>query len=102
VWERPGRGYAIEQVIEALKPDETYFWSTHSGAELDLFLIKDGKRIGVECKRMDAPSLTKSMQTALRDLELDELIVVYPGRQPYPLSKSVKVLPLANIFQAEA
>jgi predicted AAA+ superfamily ATPase len=92
-------GYAIEETIKALKPDEAYFWSTHSGAELDLLLIKDGKQIGVECKRMDAPSLTKSMQTAMQDLELDQLMVVYPGSQSYSLAKTVKVLPLAKILE---
>src|SRR5215211_493291 len=34
-------GYVIEEVIKATLPDETYFWATHSGAELDLLLLKD-------------------------------------------------------------
>jgi predicted AAA+ superfamily ATPase len=93
-------GYVIEEITKALNPDESYFWSTYSGAELDLLLIKDGKRIGVECKRMDAPSLTKSMQIAMQDLELDELLVAYPGRQSYPLAKNIKVLSLAEILGA--
>lgn len=92
-------GYAIEEIIKAMKPDEAYFWSTHSGAELDLLLIKENKRIGIECKRMDAPSLTKSMQTAMQDLELNELLIAYPGRQTYSLSKTVRVLPLSEVLQ---
>ena len=51
---------------------EAYYWATQNGAELDLLLFKDG-RIGVECKRADAPTLTPSMRIALRDLKLDEL-----------------------------
>jgi len=89
-------GYAIEEVIKAAHPDEAYFWSTHSGAELDLLLLKDNKRIGVECKRMDAPKLTPSMRTAMQDLELDKLIVVYPGSQPYSLAKGITVMPLTQ------
>ncbi len=50
-------GYVIEEVIKAQAPDEAYFWATHNGAELDLLLFKDGRRLGVECKRMDAPRL---------------------------------------------
>ena len=46
---------------------------------LDRLLFKRGRRIGVECKRMDAPVLTPSMRIALTDLKLDELRVVYPG-----------------------
>jgi len=55
------------------------FWATHAGAELDLFLLKDGRRLGVECKRVDAPRLTPSMRTALDDLQLERLIVLYPN-----------------------
>ncbi|OIO90776.1 MAG: hypothetical protein AUK02_00665, partial [Anaerolineae bacterium CG2_30_58_95] len=64
-------GYVIEEVIKVARPDEAYFWATHSGAELDLLLIKNGRRIGVECKRMDAPRLTPSMRIALQDLQLE-------------------------------
>ena len=92
-------GYVIEEVLKATSPDEAYFWGTHSGAELDLLLIKDGRRIGVECKRMDAPRLTPSMRAALKDLELDQLLVIYPGVQPYSLTESIKVEPLKNLAQ---
>jgi hypothetical protein len=45
---------------------ECYFWSTQSGAELDLFLFKDGKRLGFEFKYSDAPGKTASMEIALK------------------------------------
>ncbi len=90
-------GYVIEEAIKAVEPDETYFWATHAGAELDLLLIKDGKRIGVECKRVDAPRLTRSMRIALEDLGLDRLVVIYPGTRAYPLAEEVMVLPLADL-----
>jgi len=94
-------GYAIEEIIKAAQPDETYFWSTHSGAELDLLLIKDNQRIGVECKRMDAPRLTPSMRTAMQTLELERLVVVYPGRQPYSLAPGVTVMPLTQAVSGQ-
>lgn len=90
-------GYVIEEVIKAVAPDEVYFWGTHAGAELDLLLVKHGRRLGVECKRMDAPRLTASMQIALADLALDHLTVLYPGDRPYPLADRVTVVPLAAI-----
>ncbi len=92
-------GYAIEEVIKILAPDEAYFWATHNGAELDLLLIKQGRRLGVECKRMDAPRLTPSMRTALSDLKLERLLVFYPGDRTYPLSERVEVLPLARLAE---
>jgi len=90
-------GYVIEEVIKVARPDEAYFWATHSGAELDLLLIKNGRRIGVECKRMDAPRLTPSMRIALQDLQLDSLLVIYPGLHPYPLGEKTQAIPLVSL-----
>ena len=90
-------GYAVEEVLKAIQPDEAYFWATHQGAELDLLLFKNGKRIGVECKRRDSPSLTPSMRIALADLRLDRLHVVYPGDRRYALAKHVDVIPLGDL-----
>jgi predicted AAA+ superfamily ATPase len=94
-------GYAVEEVLKALRPDEAYYWATHNGAEIDLVLFKGGKRIGVECKRADAPTLTPSMRIALADLKLDRLLVVYPGERRYRLDKRVEVVPLAELVDAE-
>jgi hypothetical protein len=94
-------GYAVEEVIKALQPDETYYWATYNRAELDLLLFKKGKRIGVECKRADAPSLTPSMRIAMDDLRLDHLYVVYPGEKSYTLGKKIEVVPLSRFVKAE-
>jgi uncharacterized protein len=94
-------GYALEEVIKAVRPDEAYYWATHNGAELDLLLFKNGRRIGIECKRADAPSLTLSMRTAIEDLKLNQLHVVYPGERRYPLGPKVDVVPLAEFVGAK-
>ena len=52
---------------------------TQSKAELDLLILKNGKRIGYEFKYSDAPKITPSMRIACEDLQLDHLYVVYPG-----------------------
>lgn len=90
-------GYAVEEVLKALRPDEAYFWATHQGAEIDLLLFKRGRRLGIECKRMDAPTLTPSMRIALNDLKLDRLLVVYPGELRYALGQRVEVVPLGEL-----
>lgn len=87
-------GYVIEETLKAVKPDEAYFWATHSGAEIDLVLVKAGRRLGVECKRTDAPRLTPSMRIALADLKLERIAVVYPGTKRYALAKGVGAVPL--------
>jgi predicted AAA+ superfamily ATPase len=93
-------GYAVEEVLKSRRPDEAYYWAAHTGAELDLLLFQQGRRIGVECKRMDAPTLTPSMRTALTDLRLDELTVIYPGERRYTLAKRIEVVPLAEFVGA--
>lgn len=93
-------GYAVEEILKAQHPDEAYFWATHNGAEIDLVLFQRGRRIGIECKRSDAPTLTPSMRIALADLKLDELHVVYPGEKRYALAKNVEAVPLAELVKA--
>jgi hypothetical protein len=90
-------GFAVEQVLESLRPQEAYFWGTHGGAELDLLAIKDGRRIGIEIKRADAPALTPSMRIALADLRLEQLVVLYPGTEAYSLDDRVSVVPLSRL-----
>ena len=72
-------GFALKQVLRLAAPDAAYFWATHNGAELDLLMFKSGQRVGVEFKRADAPGVTRSMQIAMSDLQLDRLHVVYPA-----------------------
>ena len=91
-------GYAVEEVLKAFQPDDAYFWATHGGAQLDLLLFKKGRRIGIECKRMDAPTVTPSMRAALTDLKLDELKVVYPGTVRYSMGQGVEALPLVEML----
>jgi len=90
-------GYVIEETIKATAPDEVYYWATHSGAEIDLVLIKDGRMLGVECKRVDAPRMTASMRTAREDLHLEQIAVVYPGKKRYALGDGVAAVPLNSV-----
>jgi uncharacterized protein len=93
-------GFALDQVLRIARPDEAWFWATHGGAELDLLMVKNGRRVGVEFKRADAPGSTRSMREALKDLELDALYVVYPGDRRYRLADRIEVVPLAALVAA--
>jgi hypothetical protein len=89
-------GFALEQVLNLIRPEQAWFWATHAGAELDLLIFAGGKRYGVECKFNEAPKVTKSMHSALTDLDLAHLWVVYPGPHNYPVHEKITVLPLAE------
>lgn len=93
-------GFALEEIIRAHQPREVYFYAIHSGSELDLLMFVQGRRIGVEFKRADAPQLTRSMHIAIEDVGLDELWVVYPGSRTYPLSERIMVRPLTDCLAA--
>jgi len=90
-------GFVIEQILAIWGPQDAYFWATHGGAELDLLLLRDGKRLGFEIKYADAPMLTKSMRIALDDLHLDRLLVIHPGESAYPLAPRVQSLPVTHL-----
>jgi predicted AAA+ superfamily ATPase len=87
-------GFALEQTLAAAGADETYCWGTHAGAELDLLLVRGGRRYGVEFKCADAPRMTKSLHISCADLKLERAWVAYPGTERYPVDPRVEVVPL--------
>lgn len=92
-------GFALNLVAEALPTREIYYWSVHSGPELDLLAFVGGKRVGFELKYSDAPTLTASMTQAFEKLRLDALWVVYPGARRYQLRAGIEALPLAEAVE---
>lgn len=92
-------GFAMDNFLRIIgkRDNEVFFWSTHSGAELDLFWQDKGKNWGAEFKYGDAPKMTKSMQSAIHDLKLSHLWVIYPGKDRYVLDNKITVVPLETI-----
>jgi hypothetical protein len=102
LWSHPKHGasfegFAIDQITRLLGPSETYFWATHAGAELDLFAIRGGRRLGFEVKSSDAPKGTPSMRSAMETLRLDLLYVVYPGDRSYDIDDRIRVVSLRKL-----
>ncbi len=93
-------GFALEEILRAFRPEEAYFYAVYSSCELDLVMFLNGRKVGVEFKRADAPAMTRSMRTALADLDLDELWVVYPGTRTYPLGEKITVRPLVDCLRS--
>jgi predicted AAA+ superfamily ATPase len=89
-------GFVIEQVLMTEPHDEAFFWATHQGAGIDLILRRGDQLLGVECKRTDAPKLTPSIRTALVDLGLARVAVVYPGPKRFALTEQVEAVPLGH------
>jgi len=95
-------GFAVTQILSRLRVHrhEAFFWRTHEGAEIDLLVVRGGRRYGFEIKRTDAPEITRSMRIALSDLRLDRLDVIHAGAETYPLGERIRALPLSRILEA--
>jgi uncharacterized protein len=94
-------GFIINQLIHKMEADkeECYFWATHSGAELDLLIIKGRKRVGFEIKYTSSPKITPSMKTAIKDLGLKRLFVVHAGDKSYSMSDKIDAVAAGNILK---
>ena len=92
-------GFALETAVRSIgkRQEELAFWATHSGAEVDLFWQAHGRNWGIECKYTSGPKLTQSMTSAINDLCLAHLWVVYPGERAYPLAPKASALPITSI-----
>lgn len=94
-------GFALEQIINHYnaEKEECYFWSSHNIAEIDLLIIKNGKRIGFEFKYTSTPKITKSIMIASNDLKLDEVKIIFPGDMLLKLSENIEAIGLSLIPQ---
>ena len=90
-------GFAIEQVLSALRHPHAWFWGTHGGGELDLLVHIRGLRIGFEMKFSEAPKVTGAMRKTAETLALDQLFVVCPTTHTYPVAAKITVLSATDI-----
>lgn len=95
-------GFILEEVLRKHQAttEEAYFWAVHQQAELDLLLIKGGKKLGFEIKYTDRPQLSASMLKAYEYLKLDKLILLYPGPNQFPLSNNILAIPAKQYLES--
>jgi predicted AAA+ superfamily ATPase len=94
-------GFALENTVRYLgkRNEEVFFWRTHGGTELDLLWIDKGRFFGMEFKYSDAPKMTKSIHNSLKDLDLQHVWIMYPGKEKYKIDERVTVVPLPLIAE---
>lgn len=81
----------MEELIKKfqISDEELYFWSVHSGPELDLLWVSGSRKIGFEFKYADKPAMTLSIRSAIQSLKLDEVFMIYPGNRIMRLEEKV-------------
>lgn len=89
------------QLCERLgaRPDEAYFWGVHTGAELDLLVVRGRERRGFEVKLTDAPRVTPAMRSALDALGLSALDVVHAGPDTFPLAPKIRAVAAQRLWR---
>ena len=92
-------GLVLETVIEhiGLSDEQAFFWAVHTGAELDLLVARGRHRIGIEIKRTTAPKVTRSVRTAVDDLDLAEVVVIHAGADSYRLARKVRAVAASRL-----
>ncbi len=88
--------FAMQEVVRLLGVswNRCYYWATHQGAELDLLVLQGDRRLGFEFKHTSSPRTSRSMHSALADLELDRLFVVFPGDVRFPMAERIEAVGL--------
>ena len=94
-------GFVIEQILQKMETRDYYYWRTHTGVELDLLILKNGKRYGFEIKYSDKPQITRSMKQAKSDLKLDVLYLIYQGKYALELEENIRLLPVKEIVNTD-
>ena len=94
-------GFIIENLIQILdvKPESCYFWATHSGAEIDLIVEQGGQLRGFEVKRTLSPKITTSIHSALKDIPLKRVDIIYLGTESFSLSQQVDAIAATRILR---
>jgi hypothetical protein len=92
-------GFVIENILTCLPDWNPSFYRTSAGAEIDLVLERGKHRIAIECKASSSPAVTKGFWYALNDIQPDEVWVVAPVKDTYPLKENVTVISLEEVVQ---
>lgn len=87
-------GFVVHEILTRLgaRTEESYFWATHGGAELDLLVLRGERRWGFEVKRTTSPRITRSARSAYESLRLDRLDIVHAGEQTFPLARGEQTI----------
>lgn len=91
--------FALEQLAGRLEArgGDLCFWMAHAGAEVDLLAVRGSRNDAFEFKRTSSPKVARSMRTAVEDLSLDLLAVVYPGAEVFPLADRIRAAGLSTV-----
>jgi predicted AAA+ superfamily ATPase len=92
-------GFVVEKLLAVSPAGVTaHYYRTSGGAEVDLILAwPDGSLWAIEVKRSLSPRVERGFLAACGDLAPVRRLVVYPGREGYPLGGGAEAIPLEEL-----
>lgn len=93
-------GYVIEQTRRVVGTDWSfYYYRTSAGAEIDLLLLApNGKKVAVEIKLSNAPTVSKGFYQSIADIKPDFAFIVIPEGESYPKDDGIWVCNLTDFL----
>jgi predicted AAA+ superfamily ATPase len=93
-------GYVIEQIANKLDSEtQCYFYRTHEGAECDLVLVRGGRPVsGIEIKYTSSPKLSRGLNQAFQDINVDQNYIITPGTDDYLINEKTRVCNLTTFL----
>ena len=94
-------GFVLENLIRVLEKRKTqfYFWAAHTGARVDL-IAKSGRQLrGFEIRRTSSPRITRTVKTALEELSLTRMDIVYAGSESLRLDRRVRAISAERLHE---
>ena len=89
----------ISSILEVFDRYEACFYRSAAGAEVDLILQKGNKKIAIEIKSSQSPSLSKGFFECLKDIKPDRAFVIAQIDEPYPIKDDVWVYDLVSFLK---
>jgi predicted AAA+ superfamily ATPase len=92
-------GLVIENILSLLANWKASFYRTSSGSEIDLILEKGNERVAIECKGSTSPNLNRGFWNAVSEIKSQEVWVIAPVKEAYPIEKGVMVAPPHQLIE---
>lgn len=97
-------GFVVENILNNLSSSWTAsYYRSSNQAEIDLVLEKTNQEVwAIEVKRSIAPTLSAGFHSACEDIGATKKIVVYSGKDRFPMKGEVEVIGLAEFLKMVA
>ncbi len=94
-------GFVIENIVGLLSDQWNFsYYRTASQSEIDLILEGPRSEVwAIEIKLSSSPEIRKGFHTACRDVKATRKIIVYSGKEEFPIGSNTTVMSLMRVLK---